>query len=1294
MNSTLLKSILRLIRDTIGRFMSLTAIVTIGVAFFVGVSAASPIMGYSVDKYDDETGLKDITIYSDYGFDPADVEAVRKNPYVKEAEGTYFADAVGVCGQVSVITRIHAWDPDGVTNRFVLKEGRLPEKKDEALAEAGTELEQGFPIGSEVELVIPDDDGTSALQIRKVTIVGTIDTPVYLNMTKENSTQSNQYIETYLYVPEAAFSDEYYLEMNILLKDAEAYNAFTDAYEDYAKEAAASLEELAAAQKDKRIGRIKADALKEYEDGLKEYEDGKKEFEEGISDAEKEIREGQEEIDEGEEEIRKGEEEIEKNQKLLDEETAAALRKLENASRDLRQGKAEYEKNKKEFEATKKELLAKTAEIDNGIKQIDSGIASLNEAKEGLAQIDDGLRQIREAKAQLNEAKAGIEKAMSEPLFTVNDPISVLVRFAPEVGSVISALGISEDDTIASLLDALQVQDSLWDSAQAGLERIPEEYRSVPVSSLAEELSEEEYRQLLEVLAAIGFSEDTTIDSVIQYIEENRNQSENTYPLINALLSMAKITDSTPLSLLCEADPSVRELVSAMGLTEENNVGELRRALDAQIAELDRQEKELQETRNGVISQLAANGLDGNNIDGEIASLKKQRSDLTALRKQILDGIAEGEAKLKEAWLTIQEGEKEIDEGRRKLAEETAKAQAQLDDARSQLRASKNLITKSLGELGDARKELADARKKGIKELEDAKKKLDDAKKEIDDLKPGHWTILDRTSHYASATYRNTVDQMEAIGRLFPVFFILVAALVCLTTMTRMVDEQRGELGVLRAMGYSRLQCAGKYLIYAGMATLLGEVIGVIAGLAVFPFVIYHTWRMMYILPDMRLTIPWNIIALSCFGFMGGMLLTTWFACRRDTSEVPAQLMRPKAPKLGRKTLLERIPLIWNRLTFTWKVTMRNIFRYRQRFIMTVAGVAGCTALLVTGGGIRDSINSMVDVQFYDIYQYDGSAALTEDITEKEAEKLAERLNRRDDVDHAVTVRMYSAMAASGNGIDETVSVQIFSEPEDVKQAYRLRTRRGKKPIVLDDSGVVLSEKLAENLGLSVGDPITFEGEDGRTRAVPVSAVTEMYIRHYVLISEACYEEYFGALPEQMSLLIKGNGDTQEVRALQEDLTEMAEVESIAFFDVILENFNGMVKGLDIIVWTLILSSMALAFVVLGNLINVNISERQREIATLKVLGFRKKEVENYIYKENHILTLIGAMAGLPVGTVLHHYIMRMVEMDYIMFGREVLWPSYVMAACMTFFFGILVNHAMAGKLSAIKMVESLKSVE
>ena len=450
----------------------------------------------------------------------------------------------------------------------------------------------------------------------------------------------------------------------------------------------------------------------------------------------------------------------------------------------------------------------------------------------------------------------------------------------------------------------------------------------------------------------------------------------------------------------------------------------------------------------------------------------------------------------------------------------------------------------------------------------------------------------------------------------------------------------------------------------------------------------------MYILPSMQLTMPWNIIALSCSGFMGGMLLTTWFACRRDTSEVPAQLMRPKAPKLGRKTFLERIRVLWNRLTFTWKVTMRNIFRYRQRFIMTVAGVAGCTALLVTGFGVRDSINSMVDVQFYDIYQYDGTVSLQKDITEKEAEKLAKTLNEREDVDHAAVMRMYSAKAASGNGVDETVSVQIFKDPETVKQAYRLRTRRGKKPIELDDSGVILSEKLAENLGLSVGDPITFESADGRTHAVPVSAVTEMYIRHYLLISETCYETYFGALPQEMTLLVKGSGSTKQVRALQEDLTEMKEVEGIAFFDVILENFNGMVKGLDIIVWTLILSSMALAFVVLGNLINVNISERQREIATLKVLGFRRKEVENYIYKENHVLTLIGAMAGLPVGTILHHYIMRMVEMDYIMFGREVLPPSYLLAACMTFFFGILVNHAMAGKLSAIKMVESLKSVE
>ena len=1294
MNRTLIKSIIRLIRNTKGRFLSLTAIVTIGVAFFVGVSASSPVMGYSVDRYDDETGLKDITVYSDYGFDEADMEAIRRDPYVLAAEGMYFADTVGVYGQTSVITRVHSWNPDGQINRFVLREGRLPEKADEAVAEAGTELEQGFPIGSTVQLVIPDDDGTSALQIRSVTVVGTIDTPVYLNMTKENSTLSNQYIETYLYVPDSAFSQEYYLEANILLKDGASYNTFTDAYEKYAEEAKESLEELAKTQKDVRIDRIKKDALKEYEEGLKEYEDGKKEFEDGISKGEKEIKHGEDEIGKGEDEIRKGEEEIEKNQKKLDEETRKALRELEKASQDIAKGKAEYEQKKKEFEQMKKDLLDKVKQIDDGVSQIDAGIESLKQAKDGLAQIDSGLKQIRDAKKQLADAKSGILAAMQEPLFTVNDPLSKLVQYSPDLKPLITALGLTENNTVADLMEAMQVQDNAWEAAEQVLSGIPEEFRSVPVSSLAEVLTEEQYSELCQLLGSLGMNEDTTVNGILAYIQEAKNDSSQAYPLLNTLLSMARITESTQLSLLCQAEPSLRELVSGLGLTENNTVGELLAAIDAKTAELDAQEKELQKTRDSITSQIRASGFDPDNIDGSIASLKKQKSDLLATRKQILDGIADGEKQLQDAWAKIQSGEAEIDAARKKLAEETARAQAQLNDARSQLRASKNLIAKSLTELGDARRELRDARTKGLDELEKAKEKLDDAKRQIDELKPGNWTVLDRKSHYATVTYRNTVDQMAAIGRLFPVFFILVAALVCLTTMTRMVDEQRGELGVLRAMGYSRLQCAGKYLIYAGTATLAGEVIGVIAGLAVFPAVIYHTWRMMYILPQMLLVLPWKTITLAGTGFLGGMLLTTWYACRRDTQEVPAQLMRPKAPKLGRKTFLEHITVVWNRLTFTWKVTMRNIFRYRQRFIMTVAGVAGCTALLVTGFGIRDSINSMVDVQFYDINRYDGTAELKSGITQKEAEQIAADLSEREDVEHAETVRMYSAKAASGNGIDETVSVMIFRDRETAEKAYSLRTRKKKVPIALEDKGVVISEKLAENLELSVGDSITFEAEDGRVRSVPISAVTEMYIRHYVLMSEECYREYFGELPDKIALLVKGSGDTARLRALQEDLTKMKEIEGIAFFDGLLENFNNMVKGLDIIVWTILFSSMALAFVVLGNLINVNISERQREIATLKVLGFRRKEVENYIYKENHILTLIGALAGLPVGTLLHHYIMRMVEMDYIMFGREILWPSYVIAVFLTFFFGILVNQSMRKKLSAIRMVESLKSVE
>ena len=1348
MTKTLAANIRRLILATKSRFFALTAIVTIGVAFFVGVSATSPIMGYSVDVYDDEMEMKDITVYSNYGFDQADIDAIARLDEVELCEGAWFADALAASGNMTLITRIHSYDPDSRINRFVLREGRLPQNEHEAVAEAGTTLKSGFQIGSTVSISWPEGMENESLLVDEVKIVGTIDTPLYLNMTKENSTLNNQYIETYLYVPDAAFDQEFYLEANVLLKDAKGLYTFSKEYENFASEGREAIEALALSQKDKRITRIKEDAMKEYNDGLQEYEDGLKEFNEKIADGEQQIADGEKEIADGQSQLASGWAEYNDGLNQLNRETADAVAKLNDAAAQAASGRADLEKGKAEFATKKKEL-------EDLLKQID----------DGLRQIEDGLSQTAEGIAGLQQAQDAIAGMKDKILLHEDDPVSVLLEYAPELKELTDMLEVSDSDTVAQLMEKLDQMLFVMDTVSGMLENVPdafkgmtlaqaevlidrgivdtitaiaslletedtdtlatlianledlvpEEQREMTIGELKELLPEEDAQivslitgllggddsstfreiadkaealipeevrdmtiaevketagselteKLNELAAMLGGDENNTIRELEAMLNEKREQLQTARDAIQTMLDEPLITDETKLSVLMGRD-DMKKLADELDLNEDNTVKELEEAIAAKI-------KELQDLTD---------------------KLQKQRQDLINNRQQILDGIADGEKQLKEAEDKLISGEAEIAAGWQQLEAETASARDKLYDARKQLIDAEAQLTDALVDLSDARKELADAREEGLQELSDAKKKLDDAKKEIDDLKPGEWTVLDRTKHYATATYKNTVDQMKAIGDIFPLFFILVAALVCLTTMTRLVDEQRGEIGTLRALGYSQMQCAGKYLVYAGSATLLGEVIGVIAGMLIFPPVIYSTWGLMYIMPKIRLQMPWQLIILSSVCFLGGMLLTTWYSCRQDMKEVPAQLMRPKAPKLGRKTMIERVPLIWNRLSFTWKVTVRNLFRYKRRFFMTVAGVAGCGALLVTGFGIRDSINAIVDLQFYDIYRYHGAIALDSGLSEEEKQAFMKRLQAREDVAALTEASVYSAKAAGNTDVDETVNVEIFATGEDIKDVYELRTRIGRKPLELNNEGVIISEKLAENLDLKIGDTIALEGATGSFADVPVSAITEMYVQHYVFFTEDVYRQYFHEDCDNQTLLLTVNGGEDAQKKVESELAKMKEVASVSFFNTLLDNFRKMVKGLNYIVWTIILASMSLAFVVLGNLINVNISERQREIATLKVLGFRRKEVESYIYKENNVLTLIGAIAALPIGTLLHHYIMRTVEMDYVMFGRQVEPLSYLYAVAMTLLFGVIVDHFMAGKLHEIQMVESLKSVE
>ncbi len=1245
MNRAFQKDILRLIKATKGRFLSLTAIVTIGVAFFVGVSAVSTIMAYSVDRYNDDNSLKDITVYSGFGFDDQDVRDLESLEEVALAEPAQFVDTIGSVGSLTMITRIHSYDQNAVINRVVLKSGRMPERPDEALAENGTELIQGFSLGSKVVLTRPDDDLEDWLITDTFTVVGTIDTPVYLNETKENSTLSNRYIDTYLYVPQEAFVPEYWTEVNLLIRDGKKYNSFTDAYTSYDKSVKEAVRRLAATRESRRRDQLVEDAWDEYNEGYQEYLDGRQEYEEKIADAEKEIADAEKEIQDGEKELADGvkklkdaEEELEKARKEGEQKIADGWAEVSKSEGLLAEGQAKLDEQKKELQKTLDELdeLLPVLEILEGedIQQLADALESLPEEvlSRPVEDLDELLKEYQELAKELHEAF---------PDADLSDPEQIIEGYEQAESVTRESLAVLKSEENLANAEALRNfdgEDSAADHPEA--QALIDSMNSLSPVPLTLNTVADVLNAYDSMVAALETAErDLSRPEVQKAVEDLKNGGE--------------LPDLTALENISTED--IDQLITALETLSGKKIVTIKDLLDA-IREADVYVKKVKDAR-----------------------------------KQITDGLADAQREIDEAAAEIEKAKEKLINASVQLEEELAKARQEIADGWQEIEENRQKLKDGKQELADAKEELEDARIDGQKELNDAKADLDKAKQEIEDLAEGKWTVLDRSQHYASETYYNTVKQMKAIANIFPVFFLLVAALVCLTTMTRMVAEQRGQIGIMRALGYSRFKCAEKYLVYAGAATLIGVILGSISGIAVFPAVIYHTWRMMYILPQMRIRIPWGLILLTSVIFLTMMEMTTWYACRADMTEVPSQLLRPKAPKLGRRTLIERIPFIWKQFSFSWKIVIRNLFRYRQRFIMTVIGVAGCTALLVTGFGISDSINAMVDIQFYEIMKTDGLARFADDTPASAARRIYNEVQKNEHAEAVTLAGSYNAKVYNAEEKDETVTAEIFRDSAQAAEIYNLRQRTDHQELILPEDGVIINERLSENLGVSVGDTLTMESFNGVRRDVKISGIMEYYIYHYVLMSEDYYREVFGTDMARNTLFVKAAGDAD---LLQSDLVKYEEISDVEFVNAVLENFRTMVKGIDAVVWVLIISSMSLAFVVLSNLTNVNISERQREIATLKVLGFRRREVENYIFRENNILTLLGALAGIPVGQILHRYIMGEVEMSYVMFGRRVFPRSNLYSVLLTLLFGIIVNRVLRKKLHEIEMVESLKSVE
>ena len=741
-----------------------------------------------------------------------------------------------------------------------------------------------------------------------------------------------------------------------------------------------------------------------------------------------------------------------------------------------------------------------------------------------------------------------------------------------------------------------------------------------------------------------------------------------------------------------EVDSGRQELESSKQQLESS-----RQQLKDSQAQVDQGQEELNaniDALNGQIDELNAAKEHYNALAASGATDDVTMATLNAMYEEIQKGesaVAQAQAQIDAAKAELESGQQQINSGWDQITQGEQKisdSEAQLADAEAEIADGWEEYYEGEAE---AEQEIAD----GEQKIADAKEELADAEAEINDLEKPEWYIYDRSNLPDYTGYGENADRMRAIGEVFPAIFFLVAALISLTTMTRMVEEQRTLIGTLKALGYEKHSIAGKYLGYALLATVSGSVVGILFGEKVFPYIIINAYGIMY--QHMHdIVIPYNLgYGLgAAAAALASTLLATILSCYKELREQAAELMRPPTPKQGQRVLLERAAFIWKRLNFSWKATIRNLVRYKKRLFMTIFGIGGCMALMLVGFGLKDSIFAIVDIQYGEIQLYDGNIILTDDATDEEKNNILTELDK----DSAMTGSTEGLLTqiSVGNGDEwHDVYLDVPKDVEEFSEFVVLQDRVTNEKYELDDSGAVLTEKMAKELDVKPGDTITIRDEDRGDLKVEISAVCENYMGHYLYMTPAYYEKVYGETPDYNSIFYKtADRITEEAERIGEEALAMPGTLSISYTTDLREQVDNMLGALDEVIVVLIISAGMLAFVVLYNLNNINITERQRELATLKVLGFYNGEVAMYVYRENIVLTILGAIFGIILGKILHGFIIVTVEIESVMFGRNIDLSSFVYGFLLTLLFSLLVNGAMYFKLKKINMVESLKSVE
>ena len=1275
--SAFAKGILRTVRGSLKRFVALTTITALGVTMLVGLRAACVDLRNSADRFFDEQSLFDVRVQSTLGLTDEDVAALAALDGVETAEGGWSETAYTTVGSASEKVDVKALSSSGLNEPLVL-EGRLPEASDEVAVTQRYLKDSGLTIGDSVGFHGDDDqdddaekdDGLDALdsgsaevfERGEYTIVGSVLDPMEINAGEGTmsfrSSGGSQY--SFFVVADEVIDPDVYTVAYVMVDGAEAPLCYSAEYEEIVDEVFQSVEDARAERERARGDQIRSDANEEVDEAEAEALDE-------LADAEAELDDAQRELDEGRAEVADG-------QRELDEQRADAMAQLDDAQatidesrRELEDGAAEYEAGLAEY---REGLAAYEAALPGAEQQLSDGQAALDAARENVGEIvidEDSGMTIGDLEARRDEAQAAVD-TLPGTIAGIDEKVGALADGLDVLASGLQAAGMSDPGLAES---ARQVRDA-WTAVQA-------------VEAGDAEAAEEATAQLESAIAGAT----NALGVVSQGLAERVSEAESSLEEVTRQIEELQATDpeSPDLAGLLAQQQGLQGMLSTLG-GYQKSIETLSTSLSAvdpaQLVSGRVQAAAGLAQAEAALPQLKAA------VEQARGAAEAEFDRQQALIDQGWQELSDGRAQLESARALLDQSAAQIADGRAQLAEGQAELDRQRADALAQLADAQRQLDDALAEISDGQRELDEGRATFEQERDDALAEIVDAREEIADLPDATWYVQDRSSLSSYASVDSDASSIEAIGTVLPIVFFVVAVLISLTTMTRMVEEERGLIGVYKALGYGSGRILSKYVLYALAACVLGWLVGTLLGFVVLPAIIFTIFSTMYALPVFVYGFDAAYSVVSLLLFTVGIVGATMLTCRHELRETPASLMLPKAPKAGSRIFLERVRPVWRRMSFLNKVTARNLFRYKQRFLMTTFGVAGCVALLITGFGIRDTVLSLSPRQYGDagVIDYDLMAVTSVD----DLAAVTDELLSSDEVGDLAQIYVDSVSVTWG---DSKESAQLYVVPDgtDLSAYVNLRDSAGDQ-IDLEEAGVVTTKALEQVMGLAEGDEISLQDSTLATGSTQVGAVGVSYLGDAVYMSESAYEEAFGTELEANALLARLTGSADEQVSYAEGLTEDGRLLSVSATQKLVNDFSSAFTLINTVVYVVIVLAAALAFTVVFTLSNTNISERERELATLKVLGFKRSEVHRYINTETLILTGIGVVMGLPLGYALARSLTWILRMPSLYFDVVVDPLTYLVSAAMAFGFTIVVNLITNRALDRVDMVGALKSAE